>query len=87
MLDALIVTPGSAADLERRDPRDTLGLPGKGEAATQLDGLLEEFSSLQERLWILLSSGSRPTSVSVTDIPGIVIRQQGERKPGDVIPG
>jgi PPK2 family polyphosphate:nucleotide phosphotransferase len=51
MLDALIVDPGSAAGLERRDPRDTLGLPGKEEAKAQLAALLEELSSLQERLY------------------------------------
>ena len=51
MLDRLIVRPGSAAGLELRDPRATLGLPGKEEAAEQLAGLLEELSSLQERLY------------------------------------
>jgi polyphosphate kinase 2 (PPK2 family) len=51
MLSRLVVDPGSAADLERRDPRDTLGLPGKGEAKEQLAALLEELSSLQERLY------------------------------------
>jgi PPK2 family polyphosphate:nucleotide phosphotransferase len=51
MLAALVVHPGSAADLERRDPRDTLGLPGKEEAPARLAALLEELSSLQERLY------------------------------------
>ena len=51
MLSRLVVDPGSAADLERRDPRDTLGLPGKDEAKEQLAALLEELSSLQERLY------------------------------------
>ena len=51
MLGALIVEPGSAARLEERDPRDTLGLPGKEDAAIQLAALLEELSSLQERLY------------------------------------
>ena len=51
MLDALLVRPGSAADLEQRDPRDTLGLPGKKDAAPLLGELLEELSSLQERLY------------------------------------
>ncbi len=51
MLDALIVEPGSAAGLEQRDPRDTLGLPGKDESGKLLDDLLEELSSLQERLY------------------------------------
>ena len=51
MLDALIVTPGSAAGLEQRDPRDTLGLPDKKDAAEELEALLEELGSLQERLY------------------------------------
>ena len=51
MLDALVVPPGSAAELERRDPRDTLGLPAKEDAKAQLGALLEELSSLQERLY------------------------------------
>jgi len=51
MLDALVVHPGAGADLERRDPRDTLGLPGKEDAAELLGALLEELSSLQERLY------------------------------------
>ena len=50
MLPALVVDPGSAAGLERRDPRDTLGV-GKEEAAHQLAALLEELASLQERLY------------------------------------
>ena len=51
MLDALIVKPGSAAGLEQRDPRDTLGLPKKKDAAEELEALLEELGSLQERLY------------------------------------
>jgi PPK2 family polyphosphate:nucleotide phosphotransferase len=51
MLDTLVVRPGSAASLERRDPRDTLGLPGKADCADRLAALLEELSSLQERLY------------------------------------
>jgi PPK2 family polyphosphate:nucleotide phosphotransferase len=51
MLDALIVRPGSAAGLEHRDPRDTLGLPDKKDAAEELEALLEELGSLQERLY------------------------------------
>ena len=51
MLPALLVDPGSAAGLERRDPRDTLGLPGKDDTKEQLAVLLEELSSLQERLY------------------------------------
>jgi PPK2 family polyphosphate:nucleotide phosphotransferase len=51
MLDALVVPPGSPADLEQRDPRDTLGLPGKQETKELLHELLDELSSLQERLY------------------------------------
>ena len=51
MLAALVVRPGSAADLGKRDPRDTLGLPGKDDSATELAALLEELSLLQERLY------------------------------------
>jgi hypothetical protein len=61
MLSRLVVDPGSAADLGRRDPRDTLGLPGKDEAKEQLATLLEELSSLQERLY---AEGSRASSSS-----------------------
>jgi polyphosphate kinase 2 (PPK2 family) len=51
MLETLMVRPGSAADLERRDPRDELGLPGKQDAKAALAVLLEALSSLQERLY------------------------------------
>jgi PPK2 family polyphosphate:nucleotide phosphotransferase len=51
MLSRLVVDPGSAAGLKRRDPRDTLGLPGKDEAKEQLATLLEELSLLQVRLY------------------------------------
>jgi PPK2 family polyphosphate:nucleotide phosphotransferase len=51
MVEQLIVRPGTAADLEGRDPRDTLGLPGKAEAKEQLAALLAELSTYQTRLW------------------------------------
>jgi PPK2 family polyphosphate:nucleotide phosphotransferase len=51
MLEQLIVRPGEAADLSERDPRDTLGLPGKAESKEQLSGLLAELSEFQTRLW------------------------------------
>ena len=51
MLASLVVDPGAAAGLEARDPRDTLGLAGKDAAAGELDALLQELSSLQERLY------------------------------------
>ncbi len=51
MLDALIVRPGSTAGLEQRDPRATLGLPEKKDADEELEALLDELGSLQERLY------------------------------------
>jgi PPK2 family polyphosphate:nucleotide phosphotransferase len=51
MLDDLRVAPGSAADLGRRDPRATLGLPPKEETKELLGALCDELSSLQERLY------------------------------------
>jgi PPK2 family polyphosphate:nucleotide phosphotransferase len=51
VLDSLIVPPGSAARLEQRDPRDTLGLPGKEQIHDEQRALLEELDSLQERLY------------------------------------
>src|SRR6476619_210280 len=51
MLDALIVKPGAAANLGDRDPRDTLGLAGKEEAAEQHTAMLAELAELQERLY------------------------------------
>jgi PPK2 family polyphosphate:nucleotide phosphotransferase len=51
MVEQLIVRPGKAADLGGRDPRDTLGLPGKPEAKEQLSTLLAELSTYQTRLW------------------------------------
>jgi PPK2 family polyphosphate:nucleotide phosphotransferase len=51
MLQRLIVTPGSGADLPARDPRDMLGLTDKDEGKRRLADLLEELNSLQERLY------------------------------------
>jgi PPK2 family polyphosphate:nucleotide phosphotransferase len=51
MVEELIVRPGEAANLSARDPRDTLGLPGKQEGKEQLSALLAELSELQTRLW------------------------------------
>ena len=51
MLEALVVNPGSPAGLDSRDPRDTLSLSGKDAASEKLGDLLEELSSLQERLY------------------------------------
>jgi PPK2 family polyphosphate:nucleotide phosphotransferase len=51
MLDALIVKPGSAAKLDKRDPRDTLGRTGKEEAAEKREALTAELAELQGRLY------------------------------------
>jgi PPK2 family polyphosphate:nucleotide phosphotransferase len=51
VLQRLIVTPGSDADLEARDPRDLLGLADKDEGKRRLADLLAELASLQERLY------------------------------------
>jgi PPK2 family polyphosphate:nucleotide phosphotransferase len=51
LLDKLIVEPGEAASLPGRDPKDTLGLPGKGESKETLAELLDELDLLQTRLW------------------------------------
>jgi PPK2 family polyphosphate:nucleotide phosphotransferase len=51
VLKRLIVTPGSDANLERRDPRDTLGVSDKDEGKRRLADLLEELTSLQARLY------------------------------------
>src|SRR5512132_2163398 len=51
MLDALMVTPGTSADLRGRDPRDMLGLAGKDEGKARLAALTDELSSFQERLY------------------------------------
>ena len=50
MLSRLVVEPGSAVT-SSVVMRDTLGLPEKDEAKEQLAVLLEELSSLQERLY------------------------------------
>jgi PPK2 family polyphosphate:nucleotide phosphotransferase len=51
MLERLIVEPGAEAGLTGRDPRDTLGLAGKGEGEERLEALLAELSEYQARLW------------------------------------
>lgn len=51
MLDALRIESGSAADLGRRDPLDTLGLPPKEETKELLGALRDELFALQERLY------------------------------------
>jgi len=51
MLHSLLVKPGSSAGLAKRDPRDTLGLDGKDEAAAHLAELVAELAELQARLY------------------------------------
>jgi PPK2 family polyphosphate:nucleotide phosphotransferase len=51
LLDKLIVKPGEAANLAGRDPKDTLGLAGKGESKESLAELLDELRLFQARLW------------------------------------
>lgn len=51
MIKKLIVEPGAAAGLARRDPADRLGLRGKAEAARALEPLVEELGALHDRLW------------------------------------
>jgi PPK2 family polyphosphate:nucleotide phosphotransferase len=51
MVERLIVTPGEAANLAGRDPADTLGLPGKAEARSELKTLHQELADYQRRLW------------------------------------
>ena len=48
---ALLIRPGEAANLNGRDPADTLGLQDKATAAEQRDALIAELAELQARLW------------------------------------
>jgi PPK2 family polyphosphate:nucleotide phosphotransferase len=47
----LIVEPGTAAELARRDPADRLGLADKTEAARVVEELLAELARLHDRFW------------------------------------
>ncbi|MCU0307357.1 MAG: polyphosphate kinase 2 family protein [Thermoleophilia bacterium] len=51
VLDGLRVAPGKAPRLARRNPGDTLGLPGKEEVAELIRDHAERTSALQQRLW------------------------------------
>ena len=51
MLDRLRVEPGTAANLEERDPRDDLGLEDKSAAKKLRDRLADEMAELQALLW------------------------------------
>jgi PPK2 family polyphosphate:nucleotide phosphotransferase len=50
-IEKLIVEPGTAAGLARRDPADRLGLADKAEGARVVDGLLAELKALHDRFW------------------------------------
>ena len=50
-LEQLRVTPGKPARLADRDPRDTLGLDGKGAASDLLEHLGDDLDGLHDRLW------------------------------------
>ncbi len=50
-MQALRVVPGEQPALDRRDPRDTLGLADKSAGATALDALLPDLDELHDRLW------------------------------------
>jgi PPK2 family polyphosphate:nucleotide phosphotransferase len=51
VLDKLIVAPGKAADLGKRDPADRLGLAGKAEAEPERLELIDKLHLLQDKLW------------------------------------
>jgi PPK2 family polyphosphate:nucleotide phosphotransferase len=51
MINRLRVEPGQAPKLAERDPRDTLGLPGKQEAKDKLAELVGRLERLQRRLY------------------------------------
>ena len=50
-LEPMRVTPGKPARLADRDPRDTLGLDGKGVASDLLEQLSDDLDGLHGRLW------------------------------------
>jgi PPK2 family polyphosphate:nucleotide phosphotransferase len=50
-IEKLIVEPGTAAGLARRDPGDRLGLADKAEGARVVDELLDELKALHDRFW------------------------------------
>jgi PPK2 family polyphosphate:nucleotide phosphotransferase len=51
VIEKIRVEPGHKLDLAKRDPRDTLGLPGKGETKAELGDLVERLEALQGRLY------------------------------------
>jgi PPK2 family polyphosphate:nucleotide phosphotransferase len=51
MIERILVQPGTPAAIADRDPRDTLGLAGKGEAKKRLGELHVRLQLLQQRLY------------------------------------
>jgi PPK2 family polyphosphate:nucleotide phosphotransferase len=51
MIEQLRVEPGAHAGIAHRDTRDTLGIDGKGAAATRMEEIHARLSELQERLY------------------------------------
>lgn len=49
--NAMLVVPGTAADLDRRAADDRIGLTDKAEGGEALDALIAELADLQNRLW------------------------------------
>ncbi len=58
MLDTLVVHPRSAADLVGRDPRATLGLPGKEDAAAlfRRRGQVLRLDKSHRQVWTFLAT-------------------------------
>ncbi len=73
MLDTLVVHPRSAADLVGRDPRATLGLPGKEDAAAlfRRRGQVLRLDKSHRQVWTSLAAqdvrGAPPVLVSSCD--------------------
>jgi PPK2 family polyphosphate:nucleotide phosphotransferase len=51
VIDKIRIEPGHKADLAERDPRDTLGLPGKDETKAELADLVAKLEHLQRHLY------------------------------------
>ena len=51
MIDTIRIEPGHRPKLAQRDPRDTLGLPGKEETKADLGQLVAKLERLQRRLY------------------------------------
>jgi PPK2 family polyphosphate:nucleotide phosphotransferase len=51
VIDMIRIEPGHGPKLAERDPRDTLGLPGKEQVKTELGELVAKLERLQRRLY------------------------------------